>query len=96
MQSHSIRQAYLDYFKQEGHTIVDSSSLVPDNDPTLLFTNSGMVQFKEAFALLQNQDVWVYLNVTFVLASQNHTKHLDRLQYLYPFLIFSFSSQSLI
>ena len=52
MQSHSIRQAYLDYFKQ-GHTIVDSSSLVPDNDPTLLFTNSGMVQFKEAFAYVR-------------------------------------------
>ncbi len=55
MQSHSIRQAYLDYFKQEGHTIVDSSSLVPDNDPTLLFTNSGMVQFKEAFALREDR-----------------------------------------
>ena len=55
MQSQSIRQAYLDYFKQEGHTIVDSSSLVPDNDPTLLFTNSGMVQFKEAFALREDR-----------------------------------------
>ena len=55
MQSHSIRQAYLDYFEQEGHTIVDSSSLVPDNDPTLLFTNSGMVQFKEAFALREDR-----------------------------------------
>ena len=55
MQSHSIRQAYLDYFKREGHTIVDSSSLVPDNDPTLLFTNSGMVQFKEAFALREDR-----------------------------------------
>ena len=55
MQSHSIRQAYLDYFKQVGHTIVDSSSLVPDNDPTLLFTNSGMVQFKEAFALREDR-----------------------------------------
>ena len=55
MQSQAIRQAYLDYFKQEGHTIVDSSSLVPDNDPTLLFTNSGMVQFKEAFALREDR-----------------------------------------
>ena len=49
MKSSEIRQQFLDYFKSKGHTIVASSSLVPGNDPTLLFTNSGMVQFKDAF-----------------------------------------------
>jgi len=44
-----IRQSFLDYFAAHGHTIVPSASLVPGNDPTLLFTNSGMVQFKEVF-----------------------------------------------
>ncbi|MCF6263345.1 MAG: alanine--tRNA ligase [Xanthomonadales bacterium] len=44
-----IRQAYLDYFADRGHQIVASSSLVPGNDPTLLFTNAGMVQFKDLF-----------------------------------------------
>jgi alanyl-tRNA synthetase len=47
--SAEIRQAFLDYFSGNGHTIVESSSLVPANDPTLLFTNAGMVQFKELF-----------------------------------------------
>jgi len=49
MKTEIIRQTFLDYFKRNGHTIVPSSSLVPINDSTLLFTNAGMVQFKEAF-----------------------------------------------
>jgi len=49
MNSSDIRSKFLDYFKQKGHTIVASSPLVPGNDPTLLFTNSGMVQFKDVF-----------------------------------------------
>ena len=44
-----IRSAFLDYFADAGHTIVPSSSLVPKNDPTLMFTNAGMVQFKNVF-----------------------------------------------
>ena len=44
-----IRKAFLDYFQQQEHTLVESSPLVPGNDPTLLFTNAGMVQFKDVF-----------------------------------------------
>ena len=55
MNSEAIRKAYLDFFESKGHTSVESASLVPDNDPTLLFTNSGMVQFKDAFAMLENR-----------------------------------------
>ncbi|GAB1578541.1 alanine--tRNA ligase [Bordetella petrii] len=49
MKSSEIRQKFLQFFQSKGHTIVPSASLVPGNDPTLLFTNSGMVQFKDVF-----------------------------------------------
>ena len=49
MKSADIRSSFLEFFRSKGHTIVASSPLVPANDPTLLFTNSGMVQFKEVF-----------------------------------------------
>ncbi|MDI5932361.1 alanine--tRNA ligase [Halomonas kalidii] len=49
MKSADIRQAFLSFFEQHGHTVVPSSSLVPGNDPTLLFTNAGMVPFKDVF-----------------------------------------------
>jgi len=49
MKSSEIRASFLEFYRSKGHTIVASSALVPANDPTLLFTNSGMVQFKEVF-----------------------------------------------
>ena len=49
MTTDQIRQTYLDFFKSHGHTVVRSSSLVPHNDPTLLFTNAGMNQFKDIY-----------------------------------------------
>ncbi len=51
-----IRKAFLDYFAENGHEIVSSSSLVPTNDPTLMFTNAGMVQFKNVFTGLETRD----------------------------------------
>src|SRR5215210_2323130 len=49
MKANEIRTRFLQFFAERGHTIVPSSSLVPANDPTLLFVNSGMVQFKDMF-----------------------------------------------
>ena len=49
MSSSELREAFLEFFRARGHTVVASSPLVPGNDPTLLFTNAGMVQFKDVF-----------------------------------------------
>ena len=51
----AIRESYLKFFEEKGHTRVASSSLIPKDDPTLLFTNAGMVQFKNAFLGLENR-----------------------------------------
>ncbi|WP_415284964.1 alanine--tRNA ligase [Candidatus Pelagibacter sp. Uisw_130] len=51
-----IRTTFLDYFKKNDHRIVESSNLVPNNDPTLMFANSGMVQFKNVFTGLEKRD----------------------------------------
>ena len=53
MQSMEVRRAFLDFFVSKGHTLVTSSALIPANDPTLLFTNAGMVQFKDTFLGLE-------------------------------------------
>ena len=61
MNSSELRAKFLSYFESKGHTVVRSSSLVPGNDPTLLFTNSGMVQFKDVFL---GQDKRAYSRAT--------------------------------
>ncbi|PYT05725.1 MAG: alanine--tRNA ligase [Acidobacteria bacterium] len=56
MTGHEIRQKFLDYFAERGHRIVRSSSLLPANDPSLLFTNAGMNQFKDVFLGIETRD----------------------------------------
>ncbi len=56
MSAADVRRAFLDYFRTRGHRVVASSSLVPGNDPTLLFTNAGMVQFKDLFLGKEQRD----------------------------------------
>jgi len=56
MSTSDVRRAFLDYFRAHGHTVVPSSSLLPGNDPTLLFTNAGMVQFKDVFLGKEQRD----------------------------------------
>jgi alanyl-tRNA synthetase len=56
MSAADVRRAFLEFFEERGHRIVPSSSLVPGNDPTLLFTNAGMVQFKDLFLGKEQRD----------------------------------------
>src|SRR5688572_29560256 len=56
MSAADVRRAFLEFFRARGHAVVPSSSLVPGNDPTLLFTNAGMVQFKDVFLGKEKRD----------------------------------------
>src|SRR4030081_26245 len=56
MSAADVRRAFLEFFREHGHAVVPSSSLVPGNDPTLLFTNAGMVQFKDVFLGKERRD----------------------------------------
>src|SRR6202165_5322525 len=56
MSTSDVRRAFLDYFRAHGHTVVPSASLLPGNDPTLLFTNAGMVPFKDLFLGKERRD----------------------------------------
>ena len=77
-----IRNTFLKYFEKNDHKIVESSNLVPNNDPTLMFANSGMVQFKNVFTGLEKRD---YVRAT---TSQKCVraggKHNDCLLYTSP------------
>ena len=52
-----IRNSFLKYFEKNDHKIIESSNLVPNNDPTLMFANSGMVQFKNVFTGLEKKEI---------------------------------------
>ena len=56
-----IRKIYLDFFQEKEHTLVESASLVPINDPTLLFTNAGMVPFKDLLLGVENEVILALL-----------------------------------
>ena len=67
MTTDQIRDAYLNFFKEHGHTIVRSSSLVPYNDSTLLFTNAGMNQFKDIYLGKEKREVSKTTLITLVI-----------------------------
>ena len=56
MQTQNIRRKFIEYFKNQGHTVVPSASVVPHDDPTLLFNNAGMNQFKDVFLGKSSRD----------------------------------------
>ena len=62
-----IRNGFLKYFEKNDHKIVESSNLVPNNDPTLMFANSGMVQFKNVFLISFNDLPAIFLKYSFFI-----------------------------
>jgi alanyl-tRNA synthetase len=82
-----IRSAYLNYFAKNGHEIVPSSPLVPRNDPTLMFTNAGMVQFKNVSPVLRSGYVRATSSQKCVRAGGKHND-LDNVGYRAPSHVF--------
>ena len=81
MDSREIRSAFLEFFRSRDHTIVASSPLVPDNDPTLLFTNAGMVQFKDAFAFREDRGYTRAVSVQRCVRAGGKHNDLDNVGY---------------
>jgi alanyl-tRNA synthetase len=82
-----IRSAFLDYFAKHGHEIVDSGPLVPRNDPTLLFTNAGMVQFKNVFTGAEKRPY--NRAISTMLATPRGTILFSRCWGIFPLVIIS-------
>ena len=81
MNSSEIRSTFLNYFKKNGHEIVHSSPLVPHNDPTLMFANSGMVQFKNIFTGKEKEIIKVQLHHKNVLRAGGKHNDLENVGY---------------
>ena len=88
MDTSEIRRLYLEYFVRQGHQLVESASLVPDKDPSLLFTNSGMVQFKEALALRENRGYTRAVSCQRCIRAGGKHNDLDRVGYTARHLTF--------
>ncbi len=81
MKTAAIRQLFLDYFHSQGHEVVRSSPLVPQNDPTLLFVNAGMVQFKDTFLGLETRDYQRAVTVQRCVRAGGKHNDLDNVGY---------------
>ncbi|MDF1678237.1 MAG: alanine--tRNA ligase [Legionellaceae bacterium] len=81
MSSAAIRQAFLDYFKDKQHTVVPSAHLVPENDPTLLFVNAGMVPFKETFLGIEKRPYTRAVSVQRCVRAGGKHNDLDQVGY---------------
>ena len=74
-----IRETFLKYFEKNDHKIVESSNLVPNNDPTLMFANSGMVQFKNVFLISFNDLSAIVLKYSFFILCLDNDKGIKAL-----------------
>src|SRR5579875_1557343 len=88
MTGNEIRAKFLQYFAGHGHKIIRSSSLVPANDPTLLFTNAGMNQFKEVFLGLEKRDYTRATTAQKVVRAGGKHNDLDNVGYTRRHLTF--------
>ena len=76
-----VKKKFIDYFKKNNHKVVDSSNLVPNNDPTLMFTNSGMVQFKNVFTGLEKENTRRLRHLKNVLKQGENYNDLENVGY---------------